>query len=109
MLEVSSPRLKILKLSALTNFHGKAHAHVDVLCPDVVGGFGVEHRVDAAVQVGLAGCLATAGQSNDGGTGPVPRQHVSRPAGNTYKILQNTAELLSIFIQWAHLGTGFIV
>lgn len=61
-----------VRLSALTNFHGKVHAHVDVLRPDVVGRFSVEHGVDAAVQVGLAGCLAAAGQCNDGGTRPVP-------------------------------------
>lgn len=97
VLQVSSLRAKIVKLSALTNFHGKAHAHVDVFCPDIVGGFGVEHRVDAAVQVGLAGCLTTTGQSNDGGTGSVPWQHVSRPAENKwrcYTILQN----LSVFL-----------
>lgn len=58
--------------SMLTNFQGKVHAQVNVLRPDIVGRFGVEHRIDAAVQVGLASGLATAGHSNDGGAGPVP-------------------------------------
>lgn len=58
--------------STLTNFQGKVHAQVNVLGPDVVGRFGVEHRIDTAVQVGLAGGLATAGHSDDGGAGPVP-------------------------------------
>lgn len=58
--------------STLTNFQGKVHTQVNVLCPDVVGRFGVEHRINTAVQVGLAGGLATAGHSNDGSTGPVP-------------------------------------
>lgn len=71
-LNVSSLRAEMVTLSALTDFHGEAHTHVDVLSPHVVGGFGVEHGVDAAVQVGLAGCLTAAGQSNDGGAGPVP-------------------------------------
>lgn len=64
----------------LTHFQGEIHPHVDVLGPDVVGGLGVENGVDAAVQVGLAGRLAAAGDSDDGGAGAVPRQHVSRPA-----------------------------
>lgn len=58
--------------STLTNFQGKVDTQVNVLRPDVVGRFGVEHRIDTAVQVGLAGGLATASHSNDGGTGPVP-------------------------------------
>lgn len=66
----------------LTNFQGKVDAHVHILSPHVIGGFGVENRVDATVKVALAGSLTTAGHSNNGGTGPVPWQQVSRPVGD---------------------------
>lgn len=64
----------------LTDLQGEIHAHVDVLCPDIVGSFGVEDGVDAAVEVRLAGGLSTAGHSDDGCSRPVPGQHVGRPA-----------------------------
>ncbi|TNN81975.1 hypothetical protein EYF80_007621 [Liparis tanakae] len=58
---------------------GKVHAQVNVLGPHIVGRFGVEHRVDAAVQVGLVGGLGAASHGHDGGPGPVPRQHSHLP------------------------------
>lgn len=75
---------------SLTSFHGKVHTQVNILCPDIIGRLGVEHGVDTTVQVGLAGGLATAGHGNDGGTGPVPGQHVSGPADNKYKLHSET-------------------
>lgn len=78
----------------LTNFHGKVYTQVNILGPDVVGRLGVEHRVDTTVQVSLAGSLTTAGHSDDGGTGPVPRQHVSRPAGDGHKLLHTDTHIL---------------
>lgn len=68
------------EIPGLTDLQGEIHTHVNVLCPNVIGWFDVEHGVDAAVEVRLAGGLSTAGDSNDGCTGSVPRQHVSRPA-----------------------------
>lgn len=67
------------QVPVLTDLQGEIHADVDVFCPNVIGRFGVEHGVDAAVKVRLAGGLSTAGDSDDGCTGSVPRQHVSRP------------------------------
>lgn len=64
----------------LTHVHGKVDAHVDILCPHIVGGLGVEDWEDAAVQVGLASCLGVTGHGQDGGTGPVPGDQVGGPA-----------------------------
>lgn len=62
--------------SLLTHLQGEVDAEVDILGPDIVGRLGVQHGVDTAVQMGLTGGLATAGHSDDGGTGPVPGQQV---------------------------------
>lgn len=64
----------------LTHIHGAVDAHVDVLCPHVVGGLGVEDGEDAAVQVGLASRLGVTGHGEDGGAGPVPGDQVGGPA-----------------------------
>lgn len=63
----------------LTHLHGEIDAEVDVLGPDVVGGLGVQHGEDTAVKVALPGCLFVTGDSNDGGTGPVLGEQMSRP------------------------------
>lgn len=64
----------------LTHLHGEVDAHVDVLCPDVVGGLVVEDGEDAAVQVALAGGLLVTRHGHDGGAWAVPGQQVGRPA-----------------------------
>lgn len=62
-----------------THFHGKVHAHVNVLCPHIVGGLCVQDRKDATVQVGLASRLSVTGDGEDGSAGPVPGDQVCGP------------------------------
>lgn len=64
----------------LTHFHGKVDAHVNVLCPHVVGGLVVEDGEDAAVQVALSCGLIVTGHGNDGGAGAVPGDELGGPA-----------------------------
>jgi len=81
--QCSDNKSAILK-GLLTHFHCKVDAHVNVFCPHVVGGLGVEDWEDPAVQVGLARRLGITGHSEDWSTGPVPGDQVGRPA-NTPK------------------------
>lgn len=62
-----------------THFHGKVHAHVNVLCPHIVGGLCVQDRKDATVQVGLASRLSVTGDGEDGSAGPVSGDQVCGP------------------------------
>lgn len=66
--------------SGLAHIHGKVDTHVNVLCPHIVGGLGVEHGEDSPVEVGLASCLGITGHREDGGAGPVPGDQVGGPA-----------------------------
>lgn len=71
--------------SGLAHIHGKVDAHVDVVCPHIVGGLGVEDGENAAVQVGLASRLGVTSHSKDGSTWPVSGDQVGGPA-NTQNV-----------------------
>ena len=58
----------------LTTFNAKLDSAIHIVCPDGLWRFKVEHREDSSAQVGLAGSLGRAGDSNDCCPRSVPRQ-----------------------------------
>lgn len=66
--------------SGLAHFHCEIDSHIDILCPNIMRGLGVQDREDPTVEVGLASRLGVTGHGEDGSTGPVPGEQVGRPA-----------------------------
>lgn len=60
----------------LTAFDAKLDPAIHIVCPDVLWRFTVEHREDSSAEVGLAGSLGRAGDSNDCCPRSVPRQQL---------------------------------
>ena len=77
--------LQKARIGALTHLHGEVDAEVDVFGPDIVGGLGVLHGEDAAVEVALPRGLPITRDRDDGGAGPVPGDQVSGPSSKKKK------------------------
>lgn len=88
-----------------THFHGKVNAHVNVLCPHIIGWFSVQDRKDAAVQVGLACRLGVTGHGEDGSTGPVPGDQVCGPADiqTAVNVKEKLVKIISSLLNYLQL------
>lgn len=101
----------ILKLR--THFHCKVDTIVNIFCPHIIGGLGIEDGEDSTVQVSLPSCLGITSHGEDGGAGPVPGNQVGRPANTWTQLSTNVHQLHSelrdhfnrsvVIIEWNEL------